>query len=134
EVVQRGIVASISPSQVARSLREAALQPQKSRYWLKTSEKDPAKFAQQAKAVCDTDLAAPALEKSHGTHTVCVDEMTGLQALERDAPTRPMIAGKPALIEFEYTRNGTLCLIGNFQVTTGELIAPTIGATRTEDD
>jgi transposase len=27
-----------------------------------------------------------------------------------------------------------LCLIGNFQVTTGELIAPTLGPTRTEDD
>ena len=134
EVVTRDIVASISPSQVGRYLREAALQPHKSRYWLNTTEKDPEKFAQQAKAVCDTYLAAPALERSHGTHTVCVDEMTGMQALERNAPTRPMIAGKRELIEFEYTRNGTLCLIGNFQVTTGELIAPTIGPTRTEDD
>ena len=43
-----------------------------------------------------------------------------------------MIAGKRALIEFEYTRNGTLCLIGNFAVTTGELLRPTIGPTRTE--
>jgi transposase len=134
EVIERGIVESISPAQVYRYLREAALQPHKSRYWLNTTEKDPKVFAQQVEAVCDTYLAAPALEKSHGTHTVCVDEMTGLQALKRNAPTRPMIAGKPALIEFEYTRNGTLCLIGNFQVTTGELIAPTIGATRTEDD
>jgi transposase len=134
EVVKRGIVASISPTQVGRYLREAALQPHKSRYWLNTTEKDPKVFARQVAAVCDTYLAAPALEKSHGTHTVCVDEMTGLQALERNAPTLPMIAGKPALIEFEYPRNGTLCLIGNFQVTTGELIAPPIGPTRTEDD
>ncbi len=134
EVIARGIVESISPAQVYRYLREAALQPHKSRYWLNTTEKDPKVFAQQVEAVCDTYLEASALEKSHGTHTVCVDEMTGLQALERNAPTLPMIAGKPALIEFEYTRNGTLCLIGNFQVTTGELIAPTIGATRTEDD
>jgi transposase len=134
EVIERGIVESISPAQVYRYLREAALQPHKSRYWLNTTEKDPKAFAQQVEAVCDTYLEAPALEKSHGTHTVCVDEMTGLQALERNAPTLPMIAGKPALIEFEYTRNGTLCLIGNFEVTTGELIGPTIGATRTEDD
>src|SRR4029077_17576675 len=88
----------------------------------------------QAKAVCDTYRAAPEWERTQHTHTVCVDEMTGMQALERDAPTRPMIAKKPAMIEFEYTRNGTLCLIGNFEVTTGELIAPTIGATRTEAD
>jgi transposase len=134
EVVTRGIVTSISPSQVARYLREAALQPHKSRYWLNTTEKDPVKFAAQAKAVCDTYLAAPALEESQGTHTVCVDEMTGLQALERNAPTKPMIAGKRQLIEFEYTRNGTLCLIANMVVTTGELLRPTIGPTRTEAD
>jgi transposase len=134
EVVTRGIVTSISPSQVARYLREAALQPHKSRYWLNPTEKDPVKFAAQAKAVCDTYLAAPALEKSQGIHTVCVDEMTGLQALERNAPTKPMIAGKRQLIEFEYTRNGTLCLIANMVVTTGELLRPTIGPTRTEAD
>src|SRR4051812_25571478 len=134
EVIERGLVESISPAQVYRYLREAALQPHKSRYWLNTTEKDPKVFAQQVEAVCDTYLEAPASEKSHGTHTVCVDEMTGLQALERNAPTLPMIAGKPAPIEFEYTRNGTLCRIGNFQVTTGELIRPTIGPTRTERD
>ena len=60
--------------------------------------------------------------------------MAGIQTLERTAPTKLMIAGKPARIEFEYERHGTLTLIGNFQVTTGELIAPTIGPTRTEAD
>jgi hypothetical protein len=45
-----------------------------------------------------------------------------------------MIAGKCQLIEFEYTRHGTLCLIGNFVVTTGESLRPTIGPTRTEGD
>jgi DDE superfamily endonuclease len=54
--------------------------------------------------------------------------------LERTAPTKLMIAGKPARIEFEYKRHGTLTLIGNFQVTTGELIASTMGPTRTEED
>jgi transposase len=134
EVIRRGIVASISTSQVYRYLREAALQPHKSRSWLNTTEKDPKVFAQQVEAVCDTYLEAPTLERSQGTHTVCVDEMTGLQALERDAATKPMIAGKPALIEADYTRHGTICLIGNFVVTTGQLIAPTLGATRTEAD
>ena len=134
EVIKRGIVVSISPSQVSRYLCEAALQPHKSRYWLNTTEKDPEVFARPVGAVCDTYLGAAALEKSDGTHTVCVDEMTGLQARERNAPSKPMIAGKRELIEFESTRNGTVCLIGNFQVTTGELIAPTIGPTRTEAD
>ena len=134
EVVQRGLVASISPSQVSRSLREAALQPHQSRSWLHTTEKDPQRFEAQVKSVGDTYRAAPDWERTQHTHTVCVDEMTGLQALERNAPTLPMIAGKCVLIEFEYTRNGTLCLLGNLVVTTGEWLRPTIGPTGTESD
>jgi len=134
EVVKRGVVASISPSQVGRYLREAAMQPHKSRYWLNTTEKDPVRFQEQVKSVCDAYLEATALEKNHGTHTVCTDEMTGVQALERNAPSLPMISKKCERIEFEYTRHGTLTLIGNFEVTTGKLIAPTMGATRTEGD
>jgi len=134
EVIQRGIVPSISPAQVSRYLREAVLQPHKSRYWLNTTEKDPVRFEAQVKAVCDTYLAAPEQERTHGTHTVSVDEMTGIQALERNAPSKAMIAKKCELIEFEYTRHGTLCLIANLVVTTGELLRPTIGPTRTETD
>src|SRR3954452_2174272 len=134
EVIRRGIVESISPAQVYRYLREAALQPHKSRYWLNTTETDPARFEAEVKAVCDTYLAAPERERTDRTHTVSVDEMTGLQALERNAPSKPMIAKKRELIESEYTRHGTLCLIANLVVTTGELLRPTIGPTRTEDD
>jgi len=134
EVIKRGIVDSISPAQVRRYLREAALQPHKSRYWLNTTEKDPVQFQKQVEAVCDCYLEAPELAKNHNTHTVSVDEMTGLQALERIAPSKAMIAGKCQLIEFEYTRHGTLCLIGNLVVTTGELLRPTIGPARTETD
>jgi transposase len=134
EVIRRGIVTSISVSQVHRYLREAALQPHKSRYWLNTTEKDPQRFQEQVQTVCDTYLAAPEQERVHQTHTVSVDEMTGIQALERIAPTKPMIAGKRQLIEFEYNRHGTLCLIGNLVVTTGELLRPTLGPTRTEAD
>src|SRR3954468_16724740 len=134
EVIRRGIVTSISPAQVSRYLREAALQPHKSRYRLNTTETDPQRFQEQVKTVCDTYLAAPQRERTEQVHTVCVDEMTGLQALERIAPGKAMIAGKCQRIEFEYKRHGTLCLIGNFEVTTGELIRPTLGPTRTEED
>src|SRR3954451_4366250 len=92
EVVARGIVASISPAQVHRYLREAALRPHKSRYWLDTTEKDPVRFEAQVKAGCDTFLAAADQERVHQTRTVCADEMTGLQALERIAPSEAMIA------------------------------------------
>jgi transposase len=134
EVVKRGIVPSISPAQVGRYLREAALQPHKKRYWLNTTEKDPERFEEQVKAVCNTYLEAPARAKDHGAHTISTDEMTGIQALERNAPDRPMTYGQCQRIEREYTRHGTLTLIGNFCVTTGQLIAPSIGPTRTEAD
>jgi putative transposase len=47
EAVQRGIVASISVSQINRYLREVELQPHKRRYWLNTTEKDREKFEAQ---------------------------------------------------------------------------------------
>jgi transposase len=134
EAVKRGIVESISVSQVNRLLREAHLQPHKSRYWLNTTEKDPAQFEAQVQFVCASYHDAPHLYRHHDTHTICVDEMTGIQALERTAPTRPLKPGRRELREFEYKRNGTLTLIGNFHVVTGELIAPTLGPTRTEAD
>jgi transposase len=76
---------------------------------------------------------APELHE-HGVHLVSTDEKTGMQALERLHPTRPT---KPGLIErweFEYIRHGTLTLIANFEVATGKVIAPSLGATRTEED
>jgi transposase len=45
-----------------------------------------------------------------------------------------MKPGQNALQEFEYKRNGTVTLIGNFHVVTGEIVAPTLGPTRTEAD
>jgi transposase len=60
--------------------------------------------------------------------------MTGIQALERIATTLAMKPGQSERREFEYQRPGTLTLIGNFHVVLGELIAPTLGPTRTEAD
>jgi len=60
--------------------------------------------------------------------------MTGIQALERAAPTKLV---KPALVErreFEYIRHGTLTLIANFDVVSGQLSGFSLGPTRTELD
>lgn len=69
-----------------------------------------------------------------GTHVVSTDEKTGIQALERAHPTLPMKPGKVERREFEYIRHGTQSLMANFMVATGQVIAPSIGATRTEED
>jgi hypothetical protein len=60
--------------------------------------------------------------------------MTGVQAKERIAPTKPMRPGQTEKVEFEYTRHGTQCLMGNFEVATGQVIAPTVQTTRGEKD
>ena len=134
EVIKRGIVESISISQVKRYLDEAKLKPHRSEYWLNTTEKDPELFKQQVHIVCNCYLQAPELYFQCNTHTVCVDEMTGIQALERNQETKPIKPGLPARVEFEYARHGTLCLIGNWHTVLGQMIAPTIGVTRTEED
>ena len=69
-----------------------------------------------------------------GIHLVSTDEMMGIQALERAERTRPMKPGQVELQEFEYIRHGTQSLIANWHVALGKVIAPSIGATRTEAD
>jgi len=76
--------------------------------------------------------AAPAAAE-HGVHTVSIDEMTGIQALERAAPILPMLPGHVARREFEYIRHGTKALIAAFDVATGQ-VRGTVGDTRTEAD
>ena len=132
--VKRSIVASISVSQVNRLLREAELQPHRSRYWLNTTEKDPQQFEAQVQIVCACYHDAPQLYFHCDTHTISVDAMTGIQALERVAATLPMKPGRTERREFEYKRNDTLTVIGNFHIVSGERIAPTLGPTRTEAD
>jgi len=104
------------------------------RYYLDSADKlDPVEFAQRSQAVCELYTQAPEL-REQGVHVVSTDEKTGIQAIERAAPTLPMKRGKVQRQEFNYDRHGTLCLTPNLEVATGKIVAPTIGATRTEED
>jgi len=67
-----------------------------------------------------------------GEHVLSTDEKTGIQALERIAPTKPPRPGLIERIEGEYKRHGTLCLTADFEVATGEVVSYTIAPTRTE--
>ncbi len=62
------------------------------------------------------------------------DEMTGIQALERLHPSLPMLPAQVERQEFEYERHGTLSLIANLEVATGQIVTPSLGPTRTEAD
>ena len=134
EVVKRGIVESISVVQVGRYLKQSALQPHRSKMWLNTTEKNPDTFEREAAAVCQTYLDAPRKAALDGTHTVSVDEATSLQAIERNAPDKPVQPGSVTKQEFEYTRHGTTTLTAGLNVVTGQIVSPTLEATRTEPE
>jgi transposase len=69
-----------------------------------------------------------------GERTISLDELTGVQALERKYPDLPMIPGHVLRQEFEYIRHGTLSWFINFDVVSGQVIEPSWGPTRNEED
>lgn len=100
------------------------------RGWL-TPKPDPA-FESKCADICTVYHEAQSAA-AQNICTVSIDEMTGVQALERAAPDLPMQPGKVARREFEYIRHGTQTLIAAFDVVTGQVIGR-VGDTRTEQD
>jgi DDE superfamily endonuclease len=82
---------------------------------------------------CEVYANAPPRAKD-GERTISVDELTGVQALERKYPDLPMQPGHVLRREFEYIRHGTLSWFINFDVVTGYVIEPSWGPTRREED
>jgi putative transposase len=80
-------------------------------------------------------LYAKAAERAkQGERTVSMDELTGVQALERKHPDLPMQPDHVLRREFEYIRHGTLSWFINFDVVSGQVIEPSWGPTRNEED
>ena len=69
-----------------------------------------------------------------GERSISMDELTGVQAIERKHPDLPMQPGHVLRREFEYIRHGTLSWFINFDVVSGHVIEPSWGPTRTEQD
>ena len=134
EVCKRGIVDSISTSQVNYYLREVDLQPQKNKYWCFTTEKDRMLFDQQVEVVCQTYLQAAELNENDNVRTACMDEMTSLQANQRRAPGKVPKPGHVGKTECQYTRHGTVSLTGSWDVVAGQMIWTTIAETRNNVD
>ena len=120
---------TISRSSVWRILHDIDLKPHKSAYWLNSHDEH---FDAKARAICQ--LYVQALEAyQHGHLVICCDEKTGMQVLERKAPTKPAQPGRRERREHEYIRRGTRVLINSLAVATGH-IAWTLGATRKTAD
>ena len=100
------------------------------RGWL-TPKPDP-EFEAKCADVCTVYQEAVAAA-AQDIRTVSIDEMTGVQALERAAPDLPMRPGHVERHEFEYIRHGTQTLIAAFDVANGQ-VQGRVGDTRTEQD
>ena len=99
--------------------------------WIHTPIVDEAVYREQVKTICAVYGTAAELHAA-GVHVVSCDEKTGIQALEREITS--MQPGQEERQDNSYERHGTQCLIANFEIATGKIVAPTIGDTRTEED
>jgi hypothetical protein len=107
------------------------LQPHRFRYWLT----EVADKRREEKIVEGCQVYAHAAERAQQRErTISIDELTGVQALERKHPDLPMKPGHALRREFEYIRHGTLSWFINFDVVSGQVIIPSWGSTRTEED
>jgi len=128
-VIEKGIVDSISVSHLGELLRKNDLQPHRSKYWL--NAKPDERKDERIGDLCDLYQRSP--ERADTEIVLSIDEMTGIQALERGAPDLPMGPKKPIAREFEYTRHGTQSLLAGFNVVTG-VIQGLCRDTRKEED
>jgi transposase len=94
---------------------------------------DDPQFDIKVTDLCDLYREAPNLA-AQGEVIYSTDELTGVQALERKEPDQQAAPGQVKRREFEYIRHGTCSFIINRDVVSGQVVAPSCGATRTEAD
>jgi hypothetical protein len=112
-VIERGVT-DASVSTIWRWLHDRSLKPWQQRSWIFPRDPD---F--QPKAGRVLDLYARRFEGRllhPGEYVICADEKSQLQALARRHATVPAAAGRPALVEFEYRRGGTLAYLAAWDV------------------
>jgi hypothetical protein len=128
-ILQDAHYADMSRATIQRILAASELRPHKSRYWLTSHDPD---FEAKVLDVCRLYLDAPVMYQ-RGELVICVDEKTGIQALERARPTTPGKPGQDERRDYEYIRRGTRCLIGSRVVATGQVIGSVTTQRKTWD-
>jgi transposase len=68
------------------------------------------------------DIVGLYLNPPDAAVVLCVDEKTQVQALDRTAPTLPMLPGTPARQTYTYVRNGTSDLYAALDVASGKVL------------
>ena len=69
------------------------------------------------------DIVGLYLDPPDNALVLCVDEKTGIQALDRTQPLLPLRAKKPRSWTNEYVRHGTQTLLAALKIATGEVLA-----------
>lgn len=110
--LRQGLVPAIHRATVARLLVQGEIKPYRWQMWLHSH--DPA-FKQKI-----NDIVALYLADLQQT-VLCIDEKTGIQALERKYPDQPPTPSRPGRREFEYIRHGTLTLFAAREVHSGQV-------------
>jgi DDE superfamily endonuclease len=112
-VIERGVT-DASASTIWRWLHDDAIKPWQTKSWI--FPRDP-NFA--CKAGRTLDLYARIFEGKRlrpDEYVICADEKSQLQALGRRHQTVAAGPGRPALVEFEYHRGGTLAYLAAWDV------------------
>jgi transposase len=104
----------LSKTEIRRVLAVEEIRPHHIRLWLHSP--DPA-FRSKVVTICDLYLG----QASSGETVLCIDEKTGMQALEHRYPFKAPARGIPGRREFEYRRHGTRTLFAAFNPHTGEV-------------
>ena len=112
--ISGGIVENISWSSVQRILAQAELRPHLVRSWMHSPY---SQFREKITEITELYLNPPPDEV-----VLCVDEKTGMQALERRFADRPPAPRRARRREFEYKRHGTQSLFCAFDVHTGRVV------------
>lgn len=124
-IKQQGIIDTLSVSHLGNLLARVDIKPHKTKMWLHST--DPL-FRERVLEIIKLYLNPP----KDGV-VVCIDEKTGMQAIERKHPDHPAKPGELRRREFEYIRHGTQTLMASFEITTGEVLSH-CGATRKGPD
>jgi transposase len=104
----------LNQTAISKIWRAFGLQPHRVEDW--KLSKDPL-FVEKVR-----DVVGLYLDPPERAIVLCVDEKSQIQALDRTAPTLPMLPCTPARATHDYKRSGTSTLFAALEVATGKVI------------
>jgi transposase len=103
----------LNQTAISKIWRAFGLQPHRVEHW--KLSKDPL-FVEKVR-----DVVGLYLDPPERAIVLCVDEKSQIQALDRTAPTLPMLPSTPARATHDYKRSGTSTLFAALEVATGKV-------------